>query len=161
MPENADGEQKLIDAIYRGACDPAELKRAIELIAQHFDSSGVVLAELDQGAPNAPLTIGARSMDQAFFANYAPFASLDPAPRAFAALKVGTVSTTDRIFSEDFLRTSIFLNEFLRRTGLMQPSADRCFRPAAGLRWWEFIRRRAANVSEMRTLRAWSGSRRI
>jgi hypothetical protein len=33
VADNADLEQKIIDAIYRGACDQTGLERAIELIA--------------------------------------------------------------------------------------------------------------------------------
>ena len=40
MSLDADAEAKIIDAIYRGACDAAELSRAFELIAGYFDSPG-------------------------------------------------------------------------------------------------------------------------
>ena len=119
MPtDSADPEQKIIDAIYRGACDPAELATAIELIAQYFDVSGASLGELDPAAPEAQFVIGARTFDPAFLADYQPYAELDPAPQAFSALALGTVSTTDRMFSQDFLRTNVFLNEFLRPHGI-------------------------------------------
>src|SRR5271170_74206 len=117
-PDSADPEQKIIDAIYRGACDPAELATAIELMAQYFDVSGASLGELDPAAPEAQFVIGARTFDQAFLADYPPYAQMDPAPRAFSALALGTVSTTDRMFSQDFLRTDVFLNEFLRPRGI-------------------------------------------
>jgi PAS domain-containing protein len=118
IPASAELEQKIIDAIYRGACEPAELERAMELIAELFDSSGALLGELDQAEPDAQLALGVRSIDQPFFADYAPYAKLDPAPRAFAALTVGNVTTTDRMFSQELLRTNIFLNEFLRPHGV-------------------------------------------
>ena len=118
MQNSAGIECKIIDTIYRGACDPAEFDRAVELIAQYFDSSGAILAEFDQTSSDAQLAIGVRAVDHAFFANYAQYAALDPAPRAFAALTTGTASTTDRLFSADFLRTNIFLNEFLRPRGV-------------------------------------------
>jgi len=118
MPATADLEHKIIEAGYRGACEPAEFARALELIAQHFDSRGVVLAEFDQVAPEAGLTLGTRTVDHFFFANYAPYATLDPAPRAFAAMSIGSVSTTHHMFSEQFLRRNIFLNEFLRPQGV-------------------------------------------
>jgi hypothetical protein len=53
MPDGAELEQKIIDAIYRGACNPTELDRAIELIGQYFDSSGVSLGEFDRVNPEA------------------------------------------------------------------------------------------------------------
>lgn len=45
MPDSVDLEQRIVDAIYRGACDPVELQRTIELIGRYFGSSGVFLGE--------------------------------------------------------------------------------------------------------------------
>ena len=118
MSLDADAEAKIIDAIYRGACDSMELSRAIALIAEYFESPGVLLGELDQAQPERQFAIGARTIDQEYFARYAEHAELDPAPRAFAALAVGTASITDRIFSESFLRRNVFLNEFLVPRGV-------------------------------------------
>jgi DNA-binding CsgD family transcriptional regulator len=118
MSGSADAEAKIIDAIYRGACDSVELSRAIALIAEYFESPGVLLGELDQAQPERQFAIGARTIDQEYFARYAEHAELDPAPRAFAALAVGTASITDRIFSESFLRRNVFLNEFLVPRGV-------------------------------------------
>lgn len=113
VADNADLEEKIIDAAYRGACDQTGLERAIELIAQYFDSGGAFLGELDYAAPEAQFTVGARAVDGTFFENYTDYAAFDPAPRAFAAMPVGTVSTTDRMFSRETLRADVFLNEFL------------------------------------------------
>jgi DNA-binding CsgD family transcriptional regulator len=73
---------------------------------------------LDQAQPERQFAIGARTIDQEYFARYAEHAELDPAPRAFAALAVGTASITDRMFSESFLRRNVFLNEFLVPRGV-------------------------------------------
>ena len=43
MTWNADAEAKIIEAIYRGACDSVELNRAIELITEYFESPGTLL----------------------------------------------------------------------------------------------------------------------
>ena len=118
MTGNADAEAKIIESIYRGACDSVELSRAIALIAEYFESPGVLLGELDQAQPERQFAIGARTIDQEYFARYAEHAELDPAPRAFAALAIGTASITDRIFSESFLRRNVFLNEFLVPRGV-------------------------------------------
>lgn len=120
MPNNidADFEQKLIDAIYRGACDPVALQRVIDLLGQYFGSSGVFLGEIDSVVPDAQFTVGAGTIDDAFMSEYAEFAPLDPAPQRFASLATGRASTTDRMFSGDFLRTSVFLNEFFRPHGI-------------------------------------------
>ena len=45
MADNTDLEAKIIDAVYRGGCEPGELNRAIELIAAHFDAVGATLAD--------------------------------------------------------------------------------------------------------------------
>src|SRR5664279_5400322 len=118
MSGSADAEAKIIDTIYRGACDSVELSRAIAQIAEYFESPGVLLGELDQAQPERQFAIGARTIDQEYFARYAEHAELDPAPRAFAALAVGTASITDRIFSDSFLRRNVFLNEFLVPRGV-------------------------------------------
>ena len=118
MTWNADAEAKIIDAIYRGAVDSAELSRAIELITAYFDSPGVTLGELDQARPERQFVIGTRTFDDEFFANYMPYAELDPGPRAFAALAIGKASITNRMFSESFLRRNVFLHGLLRPHGV-------------------------------------------
>ena len=118
IPGNADLEQRIIDAIYRGACDPNELDQAIELIARYFDCAGATLGEMDQATPEAQIMVGVRNIDHAFFADYGPYAHLDPAPFAFSALTTGTVTTTDHMFTAEFLRKNVFLHEFLRPHGV-------------------------------------------
>ena len=118
IPGNADLEQRIIDAIYRGACDPKELDQAIELIARYFDCAGATLGEMDQATPEAQIMVGVRNIDHAFFADYGPYAHLDPAPFAFSALTTGTVTTTDHMFTAEFLRKNVFLHEFLRPHGV-------------------------------------------
>ncbi len=114
MADNPDLEAKIIDAVYRGGCEPGELNRAIELIAAHFDAVGATLAEIDHGTPSTQFLVGAGNIDREFFADYGPYAQIDPAPRAFGALATGTITTTNRMFSPEFLRTNAFLHEFLR-----------------------------------------------
>ena len=118
MSESPGPEAKIIDAIYRGACDSTELARALELIAEHFDSPGVVVGELDQARPNSPFVVGVRTFNQEYFLDYAEYAEFDPAPRAVAAMAVGTAEITSRIFSDHVRRTNIFLNEFFVPRGV-------------------------------------------
>ena len=118
MQTDTDFEQNIIDAIYRGACDPAEMVKAIQLVARYFDRPGLFLGELDCANPEAQFSIGYGVMDDAFAKDYPQFAALDPAGRRFAALPLGQATTTDRIFSAEFLRDNIFLNEFLRPHGI-------------------------------------------
>ena len=118
MSGNADLEAKIIDAIYRGACDAAELSRALVLIAEYFESPGVLLGELDQAQPHRSFAFGVHTIDASFFTGYARCANLDPAPRAYAALPVGRASLSNRMFTERERRTSVFVNEFLLPHGL-------------------------------------------
>ena len=115
MKHDDDGNDidgKIIEAIYRGACDPLELRRALELISARFDSPGVVLAELDATQPNNSLVVGVNAVDAQFFLNYESYADLDPAPRAFIAQQAGKASLTDRMFTKDELKKFVFLHEF-------------------------------------------------
>jgi GAF domain-containing protein len=118
MPNDFALERRIIDSIYSGACDSAELEQAVELIAQYFDSAGALLGELDSARPDAQFMTGVRTIDHAFVADYQAVAELDPAPRLFAALPTGTATTTDRLFSDHVLRTDVFRNEFLRPRGV-------------------------------------------
>jgi len=118
MPSQADREHGIIDAIYRAACDPAELNRVTELIAHYFNGSGAFLCELDCSAPEARLSVGAGTLDDAFMRDYQTVAHLDPAPEHFAAVPTGRATTSDRMFSPAFLRSSPFLHEFLRPRGV-------------------------------------------
>ena len=104
MPDGPDGEAKIIDAIYRGVCDSAELARALELIAANFDSPGVFLCEMDSVQPENEVAVGARTVDQEFFADYGVYAEFDPMPRVVAARSVGTVGLTDRLLKESVIR---------------------------------------------------------
>jgi len=118
MSAKPELEARIVEAIYRGACEPSELQRALELIANYFDSSGVVLAELDATQPNSRLVVGANAVDEQFFENYQAYAEYDPAPRAFMAQPAGKASLTDRIFSSEQRQGFVFLNEFLRPRGI-------------------------------------------
>ena len=118
MGDSADLEQRIIDAIYRGACEHSELVAAIEQIAQYFDSPGVLIGEFDSTAPDEQFTVGVRTIDHAFMRGYREYAEIDPAPARFAALPVGTATTTDRMFSAEFLRADVVLNEFFRPHGV-------------------------------------------
>jgi Bacterial regulatory proteins, luxR family len=118
MLDSAEFELKIVDAVYRGAYDPAELHRGIVLIAEYFGTSDAVLGEVDTTTPEAQISLGAGTVNEDFMREYAPYADLDPAPAKFAALATGIASTTDRLFSAEFLNTNVFLNEFLRPRGI-------------------------------------------
>jgi hypothetical protein len=111
-------EAKIVEAIYGGACDPSELKRALELIAGYFDSSSVILGELDAAHPNDTLVVAANGGDDKYFENYQAYAEFDPAPRAWMARPAGKADLTDRIFSNEQRQRFLFLNEFLLPRGI-------------------------------------------
>jgi hypothetical protein len=116
MSANADTEAKIIDAIYRGACDSGELMRMLELIAGYFGSPAAVIGEIDQLRPECRLGIGTGFMDANELVRYGQYAHLDPMPRAFAASPVGTVSTSNQLIPEGE-RRSVFINEYLLGLG--------------------------------------------
>lgn len=116
--DSADDERKLIDAIYRGVCDSTEMTWAIELLGRYFGSSGVVVGELDRADPDSQFTIGVGTSDEVFLRDYVDFASIDPAPAKFATLPIGMATTSDRMFSPEFLRTYAFLHEYMRPHGV-------------------------------------------
>jgi hypothetical protein len=116
MSPKADVEAKIVDAIYRGACDHAELVRAIALITDLFHSPAAVLGELDRLQPECRLAVGSGFMDAQEFVRYGAYAHLDPMPRAYAALATGTVTTSNRIVPEGN-RRRVFVNEYLHPLG--------------------------------------------
>ena len=118
MSRSLDLEQKIIETVYAGACNSAALAQAPELIASYFDGTGAFFGEFDYAVPDAQFTTGVSTVDEAFLNDYAVYAPIDPAPEKFAALPVGTATTTDRMFSAEFLRSNVMLNDFLRPRGI-------------------------------------------
>jgi DNA-binding CsgD family transcriptional regulator len=114
MPGNSDLETKIVDAIYRGACDSSDFMQAVEMIARHFESPAVALGELDQTQPDKQFVVGARAINEEYFRKYRTYAQFDPLPRTMASLAVGKAATTDQLFSRDVRRGSVFLHEFLK-----------------------------------------------
>ena len=118
MSRSLDLEQKIIETVYAGACNSAALAQAPELIASYFDGTGAFFGEFDYAVPDAQFTTGVGTVDEAFLNDYAVYAPIDPAPEKFAALPVGTATTTDRMFSAEFLRSNVMLNDFLQPRGI-------------------------------------------
>jgi hypothetical protein len=116
MSGNGDTEAKIIDAIYRGACDSAELVRVLELIATYFDSPAVVLGEIDQLQPECRLGVGSGFMDAGELVRYGQYAHIDPMPRACAGLPAGTAATSNHLIPDGRHR-SVFVNEYLLPIG--------------------------------------------
>jgi DNA-binding CsgD family transcriptional regulator len=119
MKWNGDAESKIIEAIYRGACDEGELTRALELIAAAFESPAIALGELDRSRPECQLTLGVGFMEGDELARYAEFAHLDPMPTAFAALPAGTVATSQGLIPNG-ARRSAFVSDYLIPLGAQE-----------------------------------------
>ena len=111
-----EAETKIVDAFYRGINDDIMLDEAMSLLARHFDSPSACLGEID--AVDGRWMIGCGTLDSSQLRLYARAAAVDPAPRAFSALRLCTASTTDRVWSDRERARSIFFNEYLRPAGL-------------------------------------------
>ena len=110
------GEARIIDTFYRGVCDDDALQRAVGLVATHFDSPSACLGEVD--VVHGRWMVGSGAVDALQLKRYAEVSAVDPAPRAFSALRICSASTSDRLYSERERRKSVFLNEYMRPAGL-------------------------------------------
>lgn len=111
---SGDIESKLIDALYRGACDPAEFERALNLMSELFDGCSVVLGEVDIASPKVGLVIGISALARELLDAYPKFAHLDPFPALLARTQKGTVLCSSRQFSARERDRMPFVNEYLR-----------------------------------------------
>ena len=130
MSGSADAEAKIIDAIYRGACDLVKMSRALALMTTYFNSLAAALGESDRMRPECQMVLASGAIDGPQIARYSQYAHLDPLPGAFAALAAGTVTTSNRIVPESE-RRKIFANEYLAPMG-----ANRSFGLPAIIRQW-------------------------
>jgi hypothetical protein len=116
-----DDHKRFLDALYGGAADVAEFERALTLLADRMSCRSASLVALDAYAPLADMVVSVGVFDEDARQRYArDFASIDPAPSAFARLPTGTVSTTDRLLSAKDLREGVFVNEFYYPLGLTE-----------------------------------------
>jgi GAF domain-containing protein len=115
-----DADPRLMDALYRGVNDTAEFERALTLLSARFACRSAALISLDATAPATNVVLSTGLWDAAARNRYVhDFAAIDPAPAAFARLRVGTASTTDRMLSVE-QRECAFLHEFYLPLGLME-----------------------------------------
>jgi hypothetical protein len=116
-----DDNRLFLDALYGGAADAAEFERALTLLSDQMSCQSAALVALDSHAPAADLVVSVGVFDEDARMRYArDFASIDPAPSAFARLPKGMVSTTDRMLSAEQLRSGVFVNEFYYPLGLAE-----------------------------------------
>ena len=115
-----DADPRLLDALYRGVHDPAEFERALTMLSASFACRSAALISLDATAPATNVVLSTGLWDDAVRERYVrEFAAIDPAPAAFARLRVGTASTTDRMLSEQERRCA-FLHDFYLPLGLAE-----------------------------------------
>jgi DNA-binding CsgD family transcriptional regulator len=119
ISENAETEAKIVDAIYRGACDTAEFQRAVEMIGAYFGSAAVALGELDQSQGRCQLMLGSGVMGTAELIRYEEYAHIDPVPPAFSRIPTGTITTSNHILPDSELNGA-FVNEYLLPMGLSE-----------------------------------------
>ena len=113
----ADAE--LVSAIYDGIVEPAGLEPAIKELARRFGCESASIVSFDQLVPKASIAFSTGTIDARAQQLYATeFMAYDPAPALFAAHPAGTVFASDRVFSREYLRKSVFLHEFLRPLGI-------------------------------------------
>jgi DNA-binding CsgD family transcriptional regulator len=115
-----DVDVSLLDALYSGATDSEEFKRAMLLVGQQLSCSSSVLISLDPHSPGASLLLSTGAFDGPASQHYAELAPFDPAPATFTRLARGSASTTDRLLTAEQLRDGLFLNEFYRPRGFVE-----------------------------------------
>ncbi len=111
-----EAETRIVDTFYRGVLDDTALQQAVGLVANHFDSPSACLGEAD--IAHGTWMMGSGPVDGARLKQYARISAIDPAPRAFSAIRVCTASTSDRLYSERERTRSAFVNEYMRPAGL-------------------------------------------
>jgi DNA-binding CsgD family transcriptional regulator len=119
-----DREAKFLDALYFGAKDGGTFERAIGLLADQFDCASATVVDFDAVTPEISLACVA-GFDPEFLRLYQEqFASIDPAPSAFAnACPSGKASSTNRVFTPEELKKGVFANEWLRPAGYEETMA--------------------------------------
>lgn len=117
--ESVELESKIVDALYRGACDAAELTRAIEMIAKYFGSPGITLAllEMDRAKADRQLMLTCGVLGPSELRRYHEYAHVDPIPRAFAGIAPGTMATSNQLLPDDG-SDIVFRNEYLLPMGV-------------------------------------------
>jgi DNA-binding CsgD family transcriptional regulator len=121
-----DVEPQLLDMLYRGVTEAGGFGEALQSMMRMFGCSGAALVSVDPLTPASNLALTAGLLQQNAKL-YEQFATVDPAPIMFSRLRVGTASATDRIFSAEELRGSVFLQEFLRPLNIVETLGGNLF----------------------------------
>lgn len=119
-----DRETKFLDALYLGAKDGGTFDRAIGLLAEQFDCASATVVDFDAVAPEISLACVAGFDPEMLRLYQEQFASIDPAPSAFASsCASGKATSTNRVFSQNELKNGVFANEWLRPAGYEETMA--------------------------------------
>lgn len=114
-------ESQFLDLLYRTPTDGAELKRALNMLADAFSCRSAAFVAFDAQEPAAGLLLTTGVFDEeAVQRRYLDYAVHDPAPGMFASFAVGRASTTNRMMSAEVRGRSIFNNEFYIPLGLSE-----------------------------------------
>jgi DNA-binding CsgD family transcriptional regulator len=115
----------ILAMLYDGVLDDTRLEKSLAMLANRFDSPSISLLSLNMATPkaNAVAASGVFGNPKAIADYHTNFASLDPAPAAFAQSRVLSATTTERLMEEGRIdekhkATQTFLNEFYRPLGL-------------------------------------------
>lgn len=112
-------DAQLLSAIYDGVVENKKLEPALLALARCFGCDSASIVSFDQVTPKATIAASVGAIDEAARQLYVrEFAAHETAPAAFAASPAGTVFASNRMFSNDYLRQSVFLHEFLRPRGV-------------------------------------------
>jgi hypothetical protein len=127
ISDNAEFEAKIVDAIYRGACDGAELSRAVAMIAGYFGSPGTTLAVVGGASgADAELLISCGVLGPSELRRYQEYAHVDPIPPIFVKMTPGKMTTSNHVIPND--GKGVFRNEFLAPLGVDENLGGPLFR---------------------------------
>jgi DNA-binding CsgD family transcriptional regulator len=93
----------------------------MNLLAASFGARASALVSFDAGVPRSDISIATGAFDDDLMKRYLrDFIALDPAPRAFSHVPIGRTSSTDRMFTPEQIRASVFHNELFAPAGFVE-----------------------------------------
>lgn len=111
-------EAELLDTItafYDAVTQPDAWTRAVEQLRVLFNAEGANFGIYDPSSPTPIIAANCGAWNDKVMAAYVnDFMPLDPAPARYGRLPAGKVVSSAQLFPADFVRTSVFCNEFLR-----------------------------------------------
>lgn len=111
----------LIEAFYRGVTDTAAFRDAMNRFADAFGARASALLSFDASVPKSDVSVVTGDFEGDVLARYQrDYMPFDPAPQAFSRLPIGRASSTDRMFTADEKRRSVFLNELFEPAGFVE-----------------------------------------